>query len=40
MLAGQVIKSTVDQLDADTSGDGEIMLAVYTPHRTGSTSLG
>ena len=31
MLQGQVISSMIDQAAEDTSGDGEILLAVYTP---------
>ena len=31
MLQGQVIGSLIDQAAEDTSGDGEILLAVYTP---------
>ena len=40
MLQGQVIASLVDQLAEDTAGDGEILLAVYTPSPDWQHELG
>lgn len=40
MLSGQMIASTIDQLAQDTSGDGEILLAVYTPSPDWQHELG
>jgi hypothetical protein len=40
MLQGQVIGSIVDQFEEDTSGDGEILLAVYTPSPDWQHELG
>ncbi len=40
MLQGQVIGSVVDQNAEDTSGDGEIFLAVYTPSPEWQHELG
>jgi hypothetical protein len=40
MLQGQVISSLIDQTDEDTSGDGEIFLAVYTPSADWQHELG
>jgi Domain of unknown function (DUF5916) len=40
MLAGQVITSMIDQLADETSGDGEILLATYTPSPDWQHELG
>jgi hypothetical protein len=40
MLQGQVIGSTVDQFSEEISGDGEILLAVYTPSPDWQHELG
>jgi hypothetical protein len=40
MLQGQVITSMIDQFAADTSGDGEILLATYTPSPDWQHELG
>ena len=40
MLQGQVITSMIDQFADDTSGDGEILLATYTPSPDWQHELG